>query len=88
MIVRTLMAASILLGTTGFAFANSVEGTVLAFDRKAALLVLNDKTVWTLEGAEAAVPSDLKAGDKIKIDFETAGEEGITKIDAIERLSD
>lgn len=87
MFVKTAMASLILLSTVSAAYADSVEGVILAFDRKAMVLVLNDKTVWTLEGSESAVPPDLKAGEKVEINYLSAGEEGVTKIETIKRLS-
>ena len=82
--IRTAFIVSIILvSTLSLAHADSTEGTILAFDRKANIIVLKDKTVWTLEGSEAAVPADLKAGDRVKIDYSAEGEDGISKIDSI-----
>jgi hypothetical protein len=47
------------------------------------LIVLEDKTVWSLEGSDATPPADLKAGDRIEIDFLSAGDDGITKIQTV-----
>ncbi len=49
----------------------SAEGTVLAFDRHANLLVLADKSVWPLAGLEPGPPSGLGAGDKVRIEYHT-----------------
>lgn len=87
MIIKTFVASVILVSTSSIAFADSIAGAVLAYDRKAQLIVLEDKTVWTLEGSEVAVPPDLKAGDRIEIDFEFAGDDGITKIEMIKRVA-
>ncbi|MEQ8710153.1 MAG: hypothetical protein RIC36_14265 [Rhodospirillales bacterium] len=65
------------------AFAASTEGTVVAFDRKAKVIVLDDKTVWTIVGSEDAVPATLKAGDVIVIDYVSTGDDGIQKISTI-----
>ena len=66
------------------AMADTTAGAVLAFDRKAGIIVLTDKTVWTLP-AGLAVPEDLVAGDRVQIDFTMKGDEGVTAINAITR---
>jgi hypothetical protein len=83
MIVKSLAAGFILLSTASMAYADSTVGEVVAYDRKAQRIVLDDKTIWTLEGSEAVVPPDLKAGDRIEIDFESAGDNGISKVEAV-----
>jgi hypothetical protein len=83
MIIKAALASAILLSSCSIALADSTVGTILAFDRVAKIIVLKDKTVWTLEGSEASAPDGLKAGDKVEIIYETAGEDGLTKIDAI-----
>lgn len=66
------------------AFADETTGRVLAYDRKDGILVLKDKTVWQLS-AELLVPADLGRGDTVRLTYETAGEDGLTSIDALER---
>lgn len=85
MIVKTALASLILVSTYSMALADSTTGAIVAYDRVAKRIVLDDKTVWTLEGSEAAAPADLKAGDRVAIDYDTAGEDGITKIGSIKR---
>lgn len=80
--MRILFAAALLAAAP--AFADETTGTVLAFDRVAGLIVLNDKTVWEL-ASDVAVPENLVSGDKITLVYETAGEEGLTKIDSVTR---
>jgi hypothetical protein len=46
--------------------------------------VLNDKTIWEL-GSETIVPEDLAAGDIVTLVYQTAGEEGSTKVDSVPR---
>lgn len=81
--MRILFAAALLAAAP--AFADETTGTILAFDRVDWVIVLNDKTVWEL-AADVAVPEDLAAGDKITLVYETAGEEGLTKIDSVTRV--
>ncbi len=81
--MRILFAAALLAAAP--AFADETTGTILAFDRVDGVIVLNDKTVWEL-AADVAVPEDLAAGDMITLVYETAGEEGLTKIDSVTRV--
>jgi hypothetical protein len=83
MLFRTVLASAILVSTCATAFADSVVGKILAYDRVATIIVMDDKTVWTREGTTTDVPPELKAGDKVTIDYETAGEDGITKISSL-----
>ena len=62
--------------------ADATDGTVLALDRKARTLILADKTVWPLELLDSALPADLKAGDRIEIEYES-DEEGVSAIKSI-----
>ena len=62
-------------------------GTVLIFDRKANILVLSDRTVWQLELTKSPLPDGLKAGDRVKIEYES-DEEGISAISGIERMAE
>jgi hypothetical protein len=55
------------------------HGTILALDRKARLLVLEDRTVWSLELMKSEVDAGLKAGDRIEIRYQ-ADEEGVAEI--------
>lgn len=67
------------------ALADETTGEILAYDRLANVLVMRDRTVWEL-GTELLVPADLQAGDRVRLVYESAGEDGLTKIDALERL--
>jgi hypothetical protein len=72
------MRLSALLALTALsapAFADETTGTIIAYDRLANVLVLNDKTFWTL-GAETLVPADLKAGDAVTLTFASDGDNG------------
>ncbi len=84
--MRILLAAALAALTAVPAVADETEGLVLAYDRKAAILVLTDLTVWELP-ANILVPADLGAGDRVLLDYQTAGEDGLTAIDALTRLA-
>ena len=81
--MRVLLTSAALLAARP-AFADETSGTVLAYDRVAHVLVLDDKTVWSLPG-DLILPDDLVAGDTITIDFQTAGDNGVGKINSITR---
>jgi cold shock CspA family protein len=62
--------------------ADVSTGTVLVLDRKARILVLTDRTVWTLSVMKSDLPTGLKAGDRVEIDYES-DEEGVSAINSI-----
>ena len=82
--MRHLIALAVLLAAAP-ALADETEGEILAYDRLANLVVMRDRTVWEL-GAELMVPADLQSGDRVRLVYRTAGEDGVTKIDSIERV--
>ena len=67
-------------------FADETEGLILSFDRVDRVLVLTDLTVWELPVA-VQIPADLGRGDRVVIDFESEGEEGLTAITALDRTA-
>ena len=81
--MRLLAAtAAALLAAATPALADETTGEILAFDRVAGVLVLTDKTVWEF-GPDTVGPVELNRGDRVKIVYETAGEDGLTAIDVI-----
>ena len=80
--LRTALALFLLAAP---ALADETTGEIIAYDRLANVLVMKDMTVWEL-GPELLVPADLAAGDRVRITYESAGEDGLTKVDALERL--
>lgn len=66
--------------------ADSVTGTILAYDRLANVIILDDKTVWEIVPKDLPLPADLMKGDRIHIDFVTNGDSGVGKINSIERV--
>ena len=79
----TLIAA---LALASPVLADETEGEILAYDRLANLVVMRDRTVWRL--GTLLVPADLQSGDRVRIDYEMAGEDGITRIDSLERIEE
>lgn len=75
-----------MLATSLVHAADIADGTVLAFDRKAQTLVFSDKTVWSLEGMTGELPANLKAGDRVRIQYES-DEDGLASIGSIIILS-
>ncbi|SOE18430.1 hypothetical protein SAMN05877838_3354 [Hoeflea halophila] len=80
-----LLSAITLLGSilATPALADTTGGVVVAYDRVDRVLVLDDKTVWDLTPAGDLVPDGLSAGDKVTIEYESAGDSGVGKITAI-----
>lgn len=67
--------------------ADLVEGVVLAFDRVANVVVLTDKSVWSLETLVQPAPADLQAGDRIEIRYESNEDDGIKVIHSIAKTA-
>lgn len=67
------------------ALADSTTGKILAFDRQADVIVMEDRTVWQLP-PKLLIPTDLVAGDTVTITFTSAGENGIGSVDKLEKL--
>ena len=82
--MRVLLTSAALLLAALPAFADETSGTVLAYDRVAHVLVLEDRTIWDLPD-DLALPDDLVAGDAVTIVFQTAGDNGVGKIESITR---
>jgi hypothetical protein len=81
---RFLVAAALMAAVLpSVASADSTTGTVVAYDRKANIVVLSDKTIWTTVGSEKAIPADLKAGDRIVITYDSPGDDGVREIQSI-----
>ncbi|MDQ2091659.1 hypothetical protein [Marimonas arenosa] len=83
-----ILLASALLAVATPVMADETTGTVLAFDRVAGIVVLTDKTVYSLELLGEVPVENLVAGDMVTIDFESIGEDGIDKINAITRAGE
>ena len=85
--VLSFVVSAVLLAAAPAAAASDVtQGNILALDRKARLLVLEDRTVWSLETLKSELATDLKAGDRIEIVYE-ANEDGVGTIRTITRIA-
>ena len=81
-----LVAALALLAAPPLAIASdAIEGTVLAFDRVARVLVMSDRSVVPLDNLRGEVPEDLVAGDRVAVSYES-DEDGISIVNSIERI--
>lgn len=85
--MRKFLFAAALLAAATPSFADETTGVVVAFDRVAQVLVLSDKTIWQIK-PETVVPAELAAGAKVKLVYQSAGEEGVSKIDAVEIVAE
>ena len=65
--MRVLLTSAALIVSAIPALADNTSGTVLAFDRVAHVLVLDDKTVWNLP-PDLMLPENLAAGETITIE--------------------
>ena len=79
---RTLFAAAIAV-TAAPALADEVEGTVVAHDRLAHRVIMDDRTIYEYNPETTKVPRAILAGDRVRIDFR-GGEDGIESIQSIE----
>ncbi|WP_102106912.1 hypothetical protein [Oceaniglobus roseus] len=80
--MRSVLAAALLAASTLPALADTTSGTVIAYDRVAKIIVLDDRTVWSLETLKTP-PEGLKAGDRVKIDYTSNGDNGWGRINAL-----
>jgi hypothetical protein len=58
------------------------QGRIVALDRVARLLVLEDRSVWSLELMKSEISADLKAGDRIEIIYQS-DEDGVNDINSV-----
>ena len=80
--MRPLLLAALLL-VPAAARADLVTGTILAYDRVAQVIVFVDRSVWRIGAVE--VPEDLEAGDVVTIDYTSAGDSGVGKVNRVTR---
>ena len=84
--MRSFLAVVVAGSLAAPAVADETEGLILSFDRVDRILVMTDLTVWELPET-VETPADLGRGDRIQIEYATAGEDGLTAITAIDRLA-
>lgn len=83
--MRYLLGIAAISLLAGPALADTTTGTILAFDRQADVIVMDDNTVWQL-APSTLIPADLVAGDHVKISFTSGGENGIASVDTLEKM--
>jgi Cu/Ag efflux protein CusF len=66
-------AFAILIATTSFAMAENASGVVKSVDVAAMTLTLEDGLVVQLPAASKDQAAKLKAGDKVKVEWEKKG---------------
>ena len=76
------------LGASAPVLADEIEGTVLAYDRVANVLVMRDKTVIPLETFEGEAPEELVAGDRVAVRFDSNEDTGISKVHSVTRIEE
>ena len=81
-----LLALALSAAATTALAQDVVEGTVLAYDRKANLIVLQDKSVFPLASLQGEVPDGLAAGDQIEIAFESNEDDGIYLVHSVKTM--
>lgn len=84
--MRSILALTLAGFLATPAIADETEGLILSFDRVDRVIVLTDKTVWEVPPS-LEMPEDLGRGDRVLIDFESEGEDGVTAISSIDRLA-
>lgn len=82
--MRRFVLSALAVFVAAPAMADTVTAPVIAFDRKAKIIVLEDKTIFTLATGDAEAPEGLKAGDVVTITYESLGEDGYGVIEQIE----
>ena len=85
-LIKTSLALALVALATPLHANDELEGTVLAYDRKAELIVPSDKSVIPLSNLQGEVPTDLSAGDRITVSFQSNEDDGIFIVHSIERL--
>ena len=81
----TAAALALALASSPALAADEIDGTVLAFDRVARVLVMSDKSVIPLDNVQSELPEDLVAGDKVAVKY-GSDEDGVSIVYSIERI--
>ena len=79
-LATTTLAATMLAAP---ALADETTGTVVAHDRVAHRVIMNDRSVYQYNPETTKLPRAILAGDRVRIDYR-GGEDGIEAINAIE----
>jgi hypothetical protein len=83
--MRLLLISAALTAFALPALADDTTGTVVAYDRVSHVIVLDDRSIWEVP-ADFALPTDLIAGDRILIDYQSNGDNGVGKFLSITRV--
>ncbi|WP_386683516.1 hypothetical protein [Loktanella sp. R86503] len=83
--MRHLLISAALTAIALPAFADDTTGTVVAYDRVSNVIVLQDRSIWEIP-ADFPLPADLVAGDRILIDYQSNGDNGVGKYLSITRV--
>jgi len=82
MSVRALLAAGLLAASLVPASAENVTANVSHWDAQNRVLTLNDNSQFMDIPAKFALPSDLKAGSRVSVDYD-ASENGVDAITGV-----
>jgi hypothetical protein len=77
-----LVGCGLLLASMGPSFADTITARVINWDTVSRTITLEDMSQFADLPKEVAVPGDLKANDRVTIDFE-ATEDGYATINSI-----
>lgn len=69
------------------ALADEVTGTVVAHDRVAHRVIMEDRTIYEYDPATTELPRAILAGDTVRVTYR-GGEDGIEAIERIEIVTD
>lgn len=86
MLARVVAASLMVVTASGAAAADTVTDRVFTFDPVKKMLVMQDRTVWSLKDL-AEMPAGLKSGDRVTIDFKSDGDNGPTKVLAVRTVT-
>lgn len=82
----SIAALYIVAAHTPVAAQDILQSTVLAYDRKANVIVFTDRSVFHLDKLEGSPPENLKAGDRVELTYDSSEEEGVTAIFSVKIL--
>ena len=71
-----LFCTASVMAMASLSFADTIEGKIVAYDRKAQLIVMEDRSIYSLAGYDAPLLAELEAGDMVSIETEGGGEDG------------
>lgn len=74
--IGALLCTAAIVATASMSHADTIEGKVVAYDRKAQLLVMEDRSIYSLAGYDAPLLAELEAGDMVLIETKGEGEDG------------